>query len=100
MGHAVSRALFVMALAKAIGRAPTDDERTEYLLALAELAGGEYLYVPRLRQSVRVDEARIHAMHKAGSSIRKIARAVGCSKSHVHDVLSKFSPYILDTKAA
>lgn len=96
----MSRAVLIMALAKTIGRPPTDDERAEYLAALASLAGGEYLYVPKLRQSLQVDESRIHDMHAAGTSIRKIARAVGCSKSHVHDVLSKFSPYILDTKAA
>ena len=96
----MSRAVLVMALAKTLGRAPTDAERTDYLAELAALAGGEYLYVPKLRQSIAVDEARIHAMRTDGASIRHIARVVGCSKSHVHDVLSKFSPYALDTKAA
>lgn len=89
-----------MALAKTLGRSPTDAERTEYLAAMAELAGGEYLYIPKLRQSVAVDETRIHSMRGEGASIRRIARSVGCSKSHVHDVLSKFSPYALDTQAA
>jgi Mor family transcriptional regulator len=89
-----------MALAKTLGRQPSDAERTEYLAAMAELAGGEYLYIPKLRQSVHVDEARLHALHGEGASIRRIARSVGCSKSHVHDVLSKFSPYTLDTQAA
>lgn len=96
----MSRAILTMALAKTIGRAPTDAERADFLAAMAELAGGEYLYVPKLRQSIAVDEARIHAMRADGASIRRIARSVGCSKSHVHDVLSKFSPYALDTEAA
>ena len=96
----MSRALLVMALAKTIGRPPTDAERTEYLAALASLAGGEYLYIPMLPQSIGVDAAHIHDMHKAGVSIRKIARSVGCSKSHVHRVLSQFSPYVMDTEAA
>lgn len=96
----MSRAILTMAFAQALGRPPTDEERTEYLAALADLAGGEYLYVPKLRQSVEVDEATIHNLRTEGASIRKIARKVGCSKSHVHDVLSKFSPYVLDTQAA
>jgi hypothetical protein len=96
----MSRALLTMAFARALGRPPTDAERTEYLAALADLAGGEYLYVPKLRQSVEVDEVKIHTLRDEGTSIRKIARTVGCSKSHVHDVLSKFSPYVLDTEAA
>jgi Mor family transcriptional regulator len=96
----MSRALLVMALAKTIGRPPTDAERAEYLAALASLAGGEYLYIPMLRQSIAVDEALIHQLHNDGVSIRKIARKVGCSKSHVHNVLSKFSPYVMDTEAA
>jgi len=96
----MSRAVLMIALAKTLGRQPTDAERTEYLAAMAELAGGEYLYVPKLRQSLVVDEAKIHAMRAEGASIRRIARSVGCSKSHVHDVLSKFSPYALDTEAA
>lgn len=96
----MSRALLMMALAKTIGRPPTDAERTEYLAALASLAGGEYLYIPLLRQSVPVDEGEIHRLRSEGVSIRQIARKVGCSKSHVHDVLSKFSPYVMDTEAA
>lgn len=96
----MSRAILTMAFAKALGRAPTDSERAEYLAALADLAGGEYLYVPKLRQSVEVDEVRIHELRAQKMSIRKIAKTVRCSKSHVHDVLSKFSPYVLDTQAA
>jgi Mor family transcriptional regulator len=96
----MSRAILLMALAKSMGRDPTDKERSEYLAALASMAGGEYLYVPKLRQSIAANEAEIHDMHDAGISIRKIARKVGCSKSHVHDVLSKFSPYVMDTRAA
>ena len=96
----MSRAVLIIALSKAFGRPPTDAERGAFLAEMAELAGGEYLYVPKLRQSLAIDEARVHAMHEGGASIRHIARVVGCSKSHVHDVLSKFSPYALDTQAA
>jgi DNA invertase Pin-like site-specific DNA recombinase len=96
----MSRAILIMALAQTIGRPPTDEERAEYLAALAGLAGGEYLYIPVLQQAVAVDAARIYEMHSAGQSIRKIARVVGCSKSNVHRVLSQFSPYVLDTEAA
>ena len=96
----MSRAILIMALAQTIGRAPTDQERAEYLAALATLAGGEYLYVPMLQQSAAVDAASICEMHAAGQSIRRIARTVGCSKSNVHRILSQFSPYVMDTKAA
>lgn len=96
----MSRMVWIAALSSALGRPPTDEERTKYLASLAEVSGGEYVYVPKLRQSVAVDEARIHDMRRQGASLRKIARSVGCSKSHVRDVLSKFSPYVLDTEAA
>ena len=96
----MSRALLVMALAKTIGRPPTDAERSEYLAALASLAGGEYLYIPLLPQSIDVDKAEIHRLRSEGVSIRQIAKKVGCSKSHVHRALSQFSPYVMDTEAA
>lgn len=96
----MSRMVWIAALSSALGRPPTDEERTQYLASLAQEAGGEYVYIPKLRQSVEVDEAKIHDMRSQGASLRRIARSVGCSKSHVRDVLSKFSPYVLDNKAA
>jgi DNA invertase Pin-like site-specific DNA recombinase len=96
----MSRAVLMIALAKTLGRAPTDAERTEYLAAMAELAGGEYLYVPKLPQSHAVDMATIQRMRSDGWSIRRIAREVRCSKSQVHRALSQLSPYVVDKEAA
>lgn len=76
----MSRALLVMAFARALGRPPTDAEREEYLAALAEVAGGCRVYIPI---STPVDEDSIRALHAAGMSVRKIAKKLGCSKSRV-----------------
>ena len=96
----MSRALLVMALARTMGRPPTDEERAEYLAALASLAGGEYLYIPMPRQPITGDREEIMRLHIEGMSIRKIARKVGCSKSQIHNVLSTVSPYALDKEVA
>lgn len=96
----MSRALLVMAYAKARGQQPTDAECAEFLAALAELAGGEYLYVPKLPQSEPVDIERIQVLRSVGWSIRRIARDMKCSKSQVHRALSQLSPYGVDTQAA
>lgn len=96
----MSRALLVMAYAKARGQQPTDAECAEFLAALAELAGGEYLYVPKLPQSEPVDIERIQVLRSVGWSIRRIARDMKCSKSQVHRALSQLSPYGVDTKVA
>lgn len=96
----MSRALLVMAYAKARGQQPTDAECAEFLAALAELAGGEYLYVPKLPQSEPVDIERIQVLRSVGWSIRRIARDMKCSKSQVHRALSQLSPYAVDTEAA
>lgn len=69
-----------MAFADALGRPPTDQERADFLAALAQRAGGCRVYIP---QREPVDEDAIRALHEAGVSIRKIARAIGCSKSRV-----------------
>lgn len=100
----MSRALLIMAYAKAVGRDPTEAECAEFLAAIADLAGGEYLYVPKLDQSI-VDPAEVIRLRGEGMSIRKIARKLGVSKSAVGRVfrqpqLSQVSPYGVDSEAA
>lgn len=96
----VSRALLLLAYAKATGREPTDAECAEFLAALADLAGGEYLYIPKLPQSEPVDIDRVQVLRALGWSIRRIAKDVRCSKSQVHRALSQLSPYGVDKEAA
>lgn len=100
----MSRALLVIAFADALGRQPTEQEKCEFLAALAKVAGGEYVYVPKLEQSI-VDPGEIVRMHGEGMSIRRIAKTLKCSKSTVGRALrqlelSHTSPYEVDTKAA
>lgn len=100
----MSRALLVIAFAQALGRQPTDQERTDFLAALAEQAGGEYLYIPKLPQSeVNADE--VWKLRGEGKSVREIADRLGCSRSPVMRVLhqptlSLVSPYEGDKEAA
>lgn len=98
------RVEFMVALARAMGRPPTDEERTAFLAAMAEQSGGEYLYVPKLPQS-EIDPTEILRLRADGMSIRKIARRCKCSKSWVGKVLrqgelSTISPYVVDNIAA
>lgn len=100
----MSRGVLVMALARTLGRTPTDLERADFLASLADLAGGEYLYVPKLPQS-EIDPTEIIKLRADGMSIRKIARRCRCSKSWVGKVLrqgelSTISPYEVDNIAA
>lgn len=96
----MSRYCWLEALAGAIGRQPTDQERSDFLAALARISGGEYVYVPKLPQSEAVDIVRIQALRADGWSIRRIAKDVRCSKSQVHRALSQLSPYVVDSRAA
>lgn len=100
----MSRALLVMAYAKARGQQPTDAECAEFLAALAELAGGEYLYVPKLPQS-QIDASEVWRLHRSGKSIREIADHLGCSTKPVWTILQQpellpDSPYEGDRRAA
>lgn len=100
----MSRALLVLAYAKATGREPTDAECAEFLAALAGLAGGEYLYIPKLPQS-QIDASQVWALHKSGMSIRDIAGRLGCSTKPVWTILQQpellpDSPYEGDKQAA
>lgn len=98
------RVEFMVALARAMGRPPTDEERTAFLAAMAEQSGGEYLYVPKLPQSV-VDSAEVWRLRNSGLTIRQIARRLGCSAKPVWCVLQQpellpISPYEGDKVAA
>lgn len=100
----MSRALLVMAYAKATGQQPTDSECTEFLAALAELAGGEYLYVPKLPQAEASDED-ICTMRDRGMGYRDIASALHCSQATVARALRQRtllfnSPYEGSAEAA
>lgn len=100
----MSRALLVIAFAQALGREPTPQEKADYLAALAEVAGGEYLYVPKLPQS-EVDAAEVWRRKRAGATIREIADAMQCSTKPIWRILQQpelfpISPYEGDREAA
>lgn len=96
----MSRACFQQALDETLGRPATPEEKFKFDMALARLLGGERVYVAHRRMNEADATAEIVRLRLAGYSLRRIAKAVDCSKSHVADVLSKFSPYGLDTQAA
>lgn len=100
----MSRSYLIQALEVALGRPPSEREKAEFLAALAESVGGEYVYVPKLEQSV-VDQAEVVRLRIGGMSVRKIARKLGISKSAVgrairQPQLSHVSPYEVDKQAA
>lgn len=100
----MSRALLVIAFAQALGRQPTDQERTDFLAALAEQAGGEYLYIPKLAQA-EADETEICRLRDGGASYREICTALHCSQTTVARALRQrslllISPYDSSAKAA
>jgi hypothetical protein len=94
----------MMALAKTLGRPPTDAERADFLAALAAEAGGEYVYVAKLPQS-EVDASEVWRLRGAGLTLRQIAEKLHCSTSPVRRVLRQeplllVSPYEGDKAAA
>lgn len=102
----MSRAILKMALARAMHREPTAEELAEFLAELALRASADRIYIP---QASQVSETDIRRLRREGLSIRKIARKLGCSKSHVGralaqgDLLSESVPnsaLFVDTKAA
>lgn len=96
----MSRACFQQALDETLGRPATPEEKFKFDMALARLIGGERVYVAHRRMDDGEQAAEILRLRLAGWSLRRIACATDCSKSHVADVLSKFSPYEVDTIAA
>lgn len=93
----MSRAVLLIALHETLGRAPTDAEREAFLKSMAAQVGGTRIYIAHRqleRQEALPEIARLRA---AGYSVRRIACAVGWSKSAVADALSEISPYEVDT---
>lgn len=82
----MSTPILIMALARTLGRSPTDEERKNYLNALAELAGGRDLYIPKRQRTGQ--EATIIDLKGRGLSLRVIAKQVGCTKAYVVKILS------------
>lgn len=99
----MSRMVWIVALSKALGRPPTDQERTAYLSALAGEAGGEYVYVPKLPHA-EVDAGRVWELRNGGLTIRQIAAELKCSTFPVYKILQQpllfISPYEDDKQAA
>lgn len=100
----MSRALLVMAYRRARGQQPNDAELTEFLAALAEMAGGEYLYIPKLPQSEATDED-ICRLRDSGLGYRDIATQLHCSQATIARALRQRSllsnsPYDSSAKAA
>lgn len=83
----MSRAVLMIALHESLGRLPTPEEKHRFLEAMVRQAGGDRVYVGH--RSVTADEAEpeIRRLRDAGYSIRRIAFAVGLSKSAVQRVL-------------
>lgn len=91
----MSRAVLKMLLARTIKHEPTDAELSDFLAHCRDLAG-ERLYIPQ-RQPDPVEAQRIKDLRAGGWSIRKIAKEVSVSKSHVHRALSQNSDLFLDS---
>ncbi len=83
----MSRAILKMALARTLHRPPSDSELSEYLAALAALAGGHRVYIAHRLLNPDELTAEVVRLSRAGYSVRRIAKAAGCSKSHVANIL-------------
>ena len=100
----MSRSLLVIAFAQALGREPSPEEKAAYLAALAEVAGGEYLYVPKLPQTEASDE-EICRLRDGGMGYREIALELHCSQATIARALRQrsllsISPYAGSAEAA
>ena len=83
----MSRAAFLIALHEALGRLPTDAERRTFLASMARQCGGERIYVAHRQLTDAEAEAEIARLQALGWSVRRIAGAVGRSKSSVQRAL-------------
>lgn len=83
----MSRAAFLIALHEALGRLPTDSERRNFLRSMSRQCGGERIYVAHRALSEAEAESEIARLHNLGWSVRRIACAVGWSKSSVQRAL-------------
>ena len=95
----MSRAAFLVALHEVLGRLPTPEERHAFLASMARQCGGERIYVAH--RELTADEAmpEIERLRSDGWSIRRIASAIGWSKSRVAQVV-QLSALKLDSEAA
>ena len=84
----MSRAVLMIALYQSLGRLPTPEEKTRLLQSMAEQAGGNRIYVAHRKMSAAEAEPEMLRLHAMGWSVRRIAGAVGWSKSCVHNFVS------------
>lgn len=87
----MSRAVFLIALHETLGRTPTDAERECFLQSVAKQVGGSRIYVAHRQLDSAEVEPEIARLRLAGYSVRRIASAVGWSKSHVAEVVQKLT---------
>lgn len=84
----MSRAVLMIALHESLGRLPTPEEKERFLKTLARESANERIYVAHRPLCVADAEPEIRRLQTAGWSVRRIAGAVGWSKSAVARVLS------------
>lgn len=91
----MSRAAIMVALREVLHRQPTPEEYEAFRGKAHQACNGERMYIPVAEpQGELFNKARDY---KAMSwSIRRIARELKCSKSHVHKMLSTNPPYLVD----
>jgi AraC-like DNA-binding protein len=92
----MSRAVLIIALTRVLQRQPTPEEYESCRAALLERCPSGRVYIPaEPKQTNLFDD--VVMWRNNGWSIRKIARRLGVSKSHVHNVLSTIPVVQLDT---
>jgi DNA invertase Pin-like site-specific DNA recombinase len=82
----------MIALYESLGRLPTPDEKERFLAAMVRQAGGERIYVAHRQLTADEVEPEIRRLAGEGYSLRRIASAVGLSKSAVQRVLGVPNP--------
>lgn len=82
----------MIALYESLGRLPTPEEKVRFLAAMAAQSAGERVYVAHRVMTCQEAEPEIRRLHGEGWSVRRIAGAVGWSKSAVQRVLSVPNP--------
>lgn len=95
----MSRAAFMIALHETLGRLPTPEEKTAFLRAMARECGGCRIYVAHREMTADEASPEIERLHGEGWSLRRIAAAVGWSKSRVAEVV-QLSALKVDSEAA
>ena len=99
----MSRAILKMALVTVLGREPSEDELTDFLRKMAQLAkeaNVDRVYIPQREPESAELVARVIEARKQKKTIRQIAKTEGVSKDRVHRILSQNSAYFVDAEAA